>query len=164
VATLELALAMIFLVPLLAGMLDFGYYFYVASNTEEAARAGVREVSLAGSGNCAATGFPIPDPRAIPVQLTASSTGAGCNATGGDAACYMNQPPLLLGGATNITVSADCLNTTTVPAGPSNPTWRVTVTVDFPLAYGFLKAMFPASTRVGCTNCVKYTATAYSTP
>ena len=43
VAALELALSLTFLVPLLMGMLDFGYYFYIGTNAEEAARAGVRE-------------------------------------------------------------------------------------------------------------------------
>ena len=52
VAALELALSLVFLVPLVTGMLQFGYYFYIASYAEEAARAGVREAVLRG-GNCA---------------------------------------------------------------------------------------------------------------
>ena len=50
VAALELALSLTFLVPLLMGTLDFGYYFYIGTNAEEAARAGVREAVLASGG------------------------------------------------------------------------------------------------------------------
>ena len=61
VAALELALSLTFLVPLLMGTLDFGYYFYVGTNAEEAARAGVREAVLASGGaNC---GSPLRIPR-----------------------------------------------------------------------------------------------------
>src|SRR5262245_33002932 len=147
VALVELALSLIFLVPLMLGMLDFGYYFYVASNVEEAARAGVREAALTGgAGVCAGGGFPTIDPRAAAIELPATVTGQLCNATGGDAACYMHQSPLMLGGAANITVTADCL----VLAGPPviNPAWRVTVQVDFPLPHPFLFPLLKQSTRV----------------
>src|SRR5204862_6937759 len=55
VAALELALSLTFLVPLLMGMLDFGYYFYIGTNAEEAARAGVREAVLASAGSACGT-------------------------------------------------------------------------------------------------------------
>ena len=73
VAALELALSLTFLVPLLMGMLDFGYYFYIGTNAEEAARAGVREAVLASGGaTCAPTG------RAVKAagELPATGTGA----------------------------------------------------------------------------------------
>src|SRR4029453_12210384 len=75
VALVELALSLIFLVPLMLGMLDFGYYFYVASNVEDAARAGVREAAMSGGAPCSGGGFPIPDPRAAAVQLAAATSG-----------------------------------------------------------------------------------------
>jgi hypothetical protein len=167
VALVELALSLIFLVPLMLGMLDFGYYFYVASNVEEAARAGVRQAALSGSGPCAGGGFPVPDPRATAVQLAATGTGSTCNGplTGGDAACYMNQSPLMLGGAANITVTADCL---VLPGPPAlNPAWRVTVQVDFPLPHPFLYPLLKHSTRgplPPAAYWVYYTATASSSP
>jgi len=156
VALVELALSLIFLVPLMLGMLNFGYYFYVASNVEEAARAGAREAALSPAGNCAGAGFPMPDPRAAAIELPATVSGQLCNATGGDAACYLHQPPLMLGGAANITVTADCLTPATVPAAPVNPTWRVTVQVDFPLPHPFLFPLLKHSTRT--SGWVYYTA------
>jgi hypothetical protein len=39
----ELALSLSFLVPLMLAALDFGYYFYVGANAEEAARQGVQQ-------------------------------------------------------------------------------------------------------------------------
>ena len=52
VAALELALSLTFLVPLLMGMLDFGYYFYIGTNAEEAARASARALVNAGTALC----------------------------------------------------------------------------------------------------------------
>lgn len=176
VALVELALSLIFLVPLMLGMLDFGYYFYVASNVEEAARAGVRQAARAGAGPCNAGGYPIPDPRATAVELAATGTGAGCNgATGGDAACYMNQAPLMLGGASSITVTAECFTPGTPLAAPTpalaiapvkDPTWRVTVQVDFPLPHPFLYPLLKHSTRgpMGNNTWVYYIASATSSP
>ena len=72
-AALELALSLVFLVPLLMGMLQFGYYFYVASNAEEAARAGVREAVMKG-GNCADGALIIAEGQAPP----GAGTGNAC--------------------------------------------------------------------------------------
>ena len=49
VAVLELTLSLVFLVPLMMATLDFGYYFYVGANAQEAARQGVLQaVGIAG--------------------------------------------------------------------------------------------------------------------
>jgi Flp pilus assembly protein TadG len=160
VALVELALSLIFLVPLLVGMLDFGYYFYVGSNAEEAARAGVREaVRQQGTVSCTVVATTVATTNAVQMQAT-NSTSA-CNATGGDAACYMNQPPLRLGGLSNTTVTATCN-----PGGPVDPTWTVQVQVDFTLAHGFFRTMFRPSTNPACGlgKCVRYIATATGTP
>jgi hypothetical protein len=177
VALVELALSLIFLVPLMLGMLDFGYYFYVASSAEEAARAGVRQAARAGSGPCTGGGYPVVDTRAANVVLAATGTDSTCNGplTGGDAACYMNQAPLMLGGASNITVTAECFTPTT-PVGaptpalpgpaPIDPTWRVRVQVDFPLPHPFLFPLLKHSVRGPPLNntWVYYIATATSSP
>ena len=55
-AALELALSLTFLVPLMMGMLDFGYYFYIGTNAEEAARASVRALVNAGTAVCGTPG------------------------------------------------------------------------------------------------------------
>ena len=164
-ALVELALSAVFLIPLLVGMLDFGNYFYVASNVEEAARAGVRQAVIKqGTTSCTA----VATTTATINQVTgpAVATGSACNTNvNGDAACYMNQPPLALGaaaGATgHTTVTAVCN-----PAGPVDPTWTVTVTTHFPLAYGMLRLVFPQSGDPACNGnkCVKYVATVTSTP
>jgi hypothetical protein len=119
---------------------------------EQAARVGVRQAVLDGGGVCPGGA------TKADVEAYATSTGAGCNtAGGGDAACYLHQAPMSLGTSTNLTVTATCLKP---PAAPLDPTWQVQVQADFPLAYGFFKALFPQSTRT--TGWVKYTATATS--
>ena len=151
VAALELALSLVFLVPLLTGMLQFGYYFYVASHAEEAARAGVREAVLRG-GNCAGGAL-------IKTEGEAPATGGTGNAcTGGAASCYMNEPPLGLGNPSSTNVTLECFTPTTTPAGP-NPTWRITVRVDFQAALGAFKSLLPAAPG----GKVRYTATVTST-
>jgi Flp pilus assembly protein TadG len=152
VAALELALSLTFLVPLLMGTLDFGYYFYIGTNAEEAARAGVRAaVRASGGAACALTGAAV---KAAGETPAVGSGAAGC--IGGAAYCYMNEPPLSMGGAgSNTTVTLTCLTPTTVPPAPVNPTWRITVQVDFWPATTFCKWMMPASLTAGK---VKYTA------
>ena len=105
VAALELALSLVFLMPLLLSTLDYGYYFYIGSNAEDAARAGVRQaVRLGGGAACGSA-------PALPADATgetpaASPGGVGC--TDGSAYCYMNEPPLGMGGPggyTTVTLS-----------------------------------------------------------
>ena len=55
-AALELALSLTFLVPLLMAVLDFGYYFYIGTNAEDAARAGARALVNAGTAVCGTPG------------------------------------------------------------------------------------------------------------
>ena len=154
VAALELALSLVFLVPLVTGMLQFGYYFYNASYAEEAARAGVREAVLRG-GNCAGGALVKAQGEAPP----GTGTGNACITTGGGAAaCYMNEPPLLLGGPSNTTVTLECFTPTTVPAGP-DPTWRITVHVEFEPALAAFKSLLKAGTG----GRVYYEATVTST-
>src|SRR5262245_62983537 len=99
VAVLELTLSLVFLVPLLMATLSFGYYFYVGSNAEEAARQGLRE---AASFALPCAPGPVCDP-AVLAAVTAPAVGSPCTG-GGAAACYMNSDPLFLGGSSNTTV------------------------------------------------------------
>ena len=41
-ATIEFALCLVVLLPLVLGMIDFGHYFYVSLTAAEAARVGAR--------------------------------------------------------------------------------------------------------------------------
>jgi Flp pilus assembly protein TadG len=151
VAALELALSLTFLVPLLMGTLDFGYYFYIATNAEEAARAGVREAVLASAGAACLT------PAALLAQTNGQrlvTTGVGTACNGGAAACYMNEPPLNMGrNGGNTTVVLTCLT------APVNPTWTITVQVDFWPATTFFKWMMPARALSLTAGKVKYIAT-----
>ena len=145
VAALELALSLIFLMPLMLSTLDFGYYFYVGGNVEEAARAGVRQAVKASIGNCAAS-----DPIVQALNIPATGSGTAC--VGGAAYCFMNEPPLSMGGPGSprpVNVTLQCLN------APVNPTWRITVTADFVPAVGFVAPLLPS----GGTGKVRYRAT-----
>jgi len=159
VAVLELTLSLVFLVPLMMATLDFGYYFYVGANAQEAARQGVLQaVGIAGgcpgpSGvetNCNAAVANI-------VTKPASGTGTTCAsaspppAVAPAASCYMNSPPLGLGTASNLTVT--CKGTAQVAAPPY---FKMQIQVDFRPAIGFFRYLMPAGTAPGT---VRYTAT-----
>ena len=139
VAALELALSLVFLMPLMLSVLDYGYYFYVGSNAEDAARAGVRQaVRLSAGGNCAVTQAAVIAAGQLP------AVGSGPTCTGGSAYCYMNEPPLSMGGAAGYTtVTLSCLM-----AG-GNPQWTINLTVDFPPAIGFVAPWMPPSPTTG---------------
>ena len=105
--------------PLVLGTLDFGYYFYVGANAEDAARVGINEaVRVAAGGPCnfATT-------AAVQLKGPATAVGSGIGCVGGAAYCYMNEPPLNMGGpgSPKITdVFIECL------PGPPPTMWRIT--------------------------------------
>ena len=71
VAALELALSLVFLMSLMLSVLDYGYYFYVGSNAEDAARAGVRQaVKATGGAACGSA-------AAIVAEATGELTAVG---------------------------------------------------------------------------------------
>ena len=75
---------------------------------------------------------------------------------GGAAYCYMNEPPLSMGGTGGsprpVNVTLQCL------IGPPNPTWRITVTADFDPAVGYFAPLLPS----GGSGKVRYRATMVS--
>jgi Flp pilus assembly protein TadG len=145
VAAIELALSMTFLVPLLLVVMDFGYYFYIGAVAEDAARVGARAaVRQSNGGTCVLTN------AAVQVAQTARATGGpGTACVGGAAYCMMNEPPLLMGAAAGPTTV-----TLTCAGAPVNPTWSITVQVDFRPAVGFFTAWMPS----GGVGKVRYTA------
>ena len=154
VAALELALSLTFLVPLMMGMLDFGYYFYIGTNAEEAARAGARALVNAGTAGCATAGAA----TALANEQTTASGGPGPACVGGAAYCYMNEAPLYMGGvggATTVTVTC-----TAAPFPGVDPTWTVEVQVDFVPSLGFFKNLMKPGTAPGT---VRYHATSVAT-
>jgi hypothetical protein len=144
VAVLEFTLSLVFLVPLLMATLSFGYYFYIGSNAEEAARQGLRQAVLIGAP-CA------PGPVCAPGLSVVTDPAIGappCGGGGGAAACYMDADPLHLGGVANTTVTCACAIL------PVNPTYTITVQVDFPAAVDYFRYLIPAGTG----NNIRYTA------
>jgi Flp pilus assembly protein TadG len=135
-AAIEFALSLVLLVPLIFGILDYGYYFYVAVSTVEATRVAARQISLQTVGSC---GTPAAIAAATPAAL---ATSAGV--------VYMNQ----IGQGSNTTVTATCVTT------PVNPTWNVKVQVDFRPIVGFLRAgMHPSTVTSGY---VEFSQTLYT--
>jgi Flp pilus assembly protein TadG len=136
VAAVEFALSLVFFVPMVLGILDYGYYFWVAVTTVEAARVAARQVAGQVVTNCSNT-TPVNAAR----TLVTGSTGA--------AKVYMNQ----IGMAAYTTVTATC------GTSPLDPTWNIKVQVDFKPAVGFLRAGMHASTSV--TGYVEYSQSLY---
>jgi len=161
VAVIELALSMLFLIPLLCAAVDFGYYFYIGSNVEEAARQG----AVQGVRMRTRLALPCNGLNEVPVAAVIQNVhpvGSGVNCLNGGTAtpdvvsavyCYMNEPPLGMGptsGPTSVSnASCDGL--------PVANSWHVTVDVSFPLLLGFYKPLFPAGATSGT---VKYSARA----
>jgi len=166
VAVIELALSMLFLIPLLCAAVDFGYYFYVGSNVEEAARQGALQgarMRASLGANCNGV-IELPAEAVIqnvhPVGSGVSCLNAGVVATPDVVSavyCYMNEPPLSMGptsGPTSVTtISCD--------ANPVANSWHIQVDVSFPLLLGFYRPLFPAGASAGT---VRYRATATATP
>ena len=137
---LEFALSLFFLVPLLLGTLDYGYYFWIGVNAMEAAHAG----ALAAAQTSGLTGCPA---AAVGSALAPGSCGTAPNPlTAKYNACVavttqMAHTPL---SASYVTLPTNgCLTT------PVNPAWQLQVQVDFPPAVGFLNPWMPASSTAG---------------
>jgi hypothetical protein len=145
VAVLELTLSLVFLVPLLMAALSFGYYFYVGSHAEEAARQGLRQAVLI---NLPCGPGPVCNAALVNVPVTQAAVGSPVCTSGGAAACYMQSDPLNLGGAANTTVTCACAT------APVNPTYTITVQVDFAASVGYFRYLMPAGTG----GKVRYTA------
>ena len=131
-AAIELALLVPMLAVLLMGMFDYGKYMWVAVAATQAAREGARELSRTSVGSCSATSL----------VNAAIATEQG---TSGAARTYMNQ----LGLQSATTVTATCLTS------PVNPTWQVSLQVDFPPLIGYLTTANLMPKGAGTTARVK---------
>jgi Flp pilus assembly protein TadG len=127
-AAVELGISLIVLMPLIFGMIDYGYFFYVSITASDAARAAARATANTPTTTCDA-----------PSVALANIAGKAVATT------YMNQTGL--GSPTNLTFSATCA----VVAGPPalGPVWTVTVKVDFPPLIGFIRSLMKPSTHTG---------------
>jgi hypothetical protein len=146
VAALEFALSLTFLAPLIGAALDFGYYFYVGSSAEEAARAGVRQaVTLFFANN---------GPSATCVGGTPSPTGpvtSTVQGTSGEPYRVMDAAPLGMGANTTVNIFCDNAGAT-----PVDPTWHVQVQVDFRPAMGIVANFMRAGNPIAGKPTVRY--------
>lgn len=146
VAALEFALSLTFLAPLVGASVDYGYYFYVGSSAEEAARAGLRQAVLKfradypGSTCDAGPGI---GQKAIVATFLQNANNDG------EAFRVMDLPPLYMKNNTQVSLSCSDL-----AGAPPIPTWHITVTVDFSPAMGLVAPFMPA----GTSGMVRYTA------
>jgi hypothetical protein len=146
VAALEFALSLTFLVPLMGAAVDYGYYFYVGSNAEEAARAGLRQAILKFRADYPGSNCTI----APGVGQKAIVAAFGQNVNTGEAFLVMDQPPLSMKSNTQVQLTCDAL-----PNPPAvDPTWHIMVRVDFSPAMGIVAPFMPA----GGPGKVRYTA------
>ena len=125
-AAVEFALVLIFVTPLVLGLLDYGKYMYVSVVANEAVRMGARELSLMSITNCGNT-----TPRNNAITAAQATTGA--------TRTYLTQIGLgAVGtaGGVQTTVTATCQ--TTVGATAADPTWKLVVQVDYQPTIGYL--------------------------
>ena len=139
VASIELALCLVVLLPLVLGVIDFGYYFYVSVTAAEAARVASRTASTSAVGACTNTS-----------AATAAANAAQSAATG-----YMTRAGLT---SSVVTTTPTALCQT---VGGLTPVWNVAVKVDFSPLIGFARTWMKPSTLGGCTGCVTFTQTVF---
>jgi Flp pilus assembly protein TadG len=137
-AALEFSLAVFFLVPLLLGMMQFGYYFYVAVNVTEAQHQGLVAATRTTVGDCSGT---------------ASATAVAAKAVAQTAATTAVTTYLAANGLSTVLT----LSGTSPSCGvtPVNPTWTMTLIADFRPPLGKVMPWDKASPTTGY---LRYTA------
>jgi Flp pilus assembly protein TadG len=138
VAALEFALCTLFLVPLMLGTMDYGYYFYVALNVVGAEQAGLLAAANTVVTDCSGS--------ATAAQVTAKGV-AQANARAAETA-YLHTNGLDAK-VTLITVSASQSPTPVCASTPLNPTWTMTLVADFRPALGRVAPWMKASPTAG---------------
>ena len=131
-AAIELALILPMLVMLLLGMFDYGKYMFVSITATQAVREAARQLAATSVGNCATTA------KVNPAITTAQGSS-------GPAKTYMGT----IGLAAATTVTATCLTS------PVDPTWQVSLQVDFPPSLGYMTARGLMPKGTGTTARVK---------
>jgi Flp pilus assembly protein TadG len=142
VAAVEFALSLILLVPVMLGIADYGYYFYIAVNVVEAQQAGALAASKVVIGDCAGGGN---------AALVALATTAGSTAVTN----YMiaaNLPSTIV---TLSNTTPTCVSPASAPPSPPPLSWQFAVTADFRPAIGWVGPWMKASSTPGY---VRYTA------
>jgi Flp pilus assembly protein TadG len=137
-AAVEFAIASMFLIPLLLGMLDVGTYFYIGLNVTEAQHLALATAASQTVTDCSAS--------ATNAQKTAKNNAASLGAAA--VTTYLTNNGvfslLTLSGAT-----PSCSNT------PINPTWTMTLVADYKAPFGKVMPWDKASPTSGY---LRYTA------
>jgi hypothetical protein len=135
----EFAFSLFFLIPLLLGMLDYGYYFWVGVNAVQAANKGLFAATHAAPSLVAGCSGTAPGVLAVNAAKLAAQNAVylGPNA-------QMGSPrlPAVFSGYVTLPVN-DCIS------APVDPAWNIQVQVDFPPVVGFLNPWMPASATPG---------------
>lgn len=131
-AALEFALAIFFLAPLLMGMMQYGYYFYISMNVLEAQHQGLVAAARTSGVSCAA--------GATAAQITART--AAQTAAAAAVTTYLTNNGL----ATVLTLSGA---TPTCGVTPLDPTWTMTLIADFRPPLGKVMPWDKASPTAG---------------
>jgi Flp pilus assembly protein TadG len=133
VAAVEFALCLVLVVPLMLGVMDYGYYFYVGVNVVAAAQAGILAAAntvvtdCSGSATAAqVTARGNAQTAAVAAETAALHNANGVGNTGLDAVVT------LYGSAAAAAPKPTCSNT------PMNPTWTLTLVADFKPALGWV--------------------------
>jgi Flp pilus assembly protein TadG len=141
-AALEFALATFVLVPLMLGIIDYAYTFYISLNVTEAQHAGLIAAKQTGVTDCSNT--------ASTAQQNLKAT-AQTNATTAVASYFSAN------GLTSSVVSyVNSSNSPGCAATPLNPTWSMTLVVDIPPLLGRLMPW----DKAGANGKQRYTAKA----
>lgn len=140
VAAVEFALSLIFLVPLMLGTADYGYYFYVAMNVVEAQQAGLLAAAKTPVGDCSGS--------ASAAQVTAKGTAQNAAVTA--ETLYLHNASGASNGLDTVvtlySTPAGALPKPTCSNTPMNPTWTLTLVADFRPVIGWLAPWMKAST------------------
>ena len=132
-AVLEFALSMFILAPLLMGMLQYGYYFYIAVNVTEAQHQALVAATRTAVGDCSVTA----SPTAIAAKASAQTAASNAVTT------YLSSNGLSSGVLTLSGTSPSC------GILPVNPTWTMTLIADFRPPLGKVMPWDKASPTTG---------------
>ena len=113
-AAIEFALAIFFLAPLLMGMMQYGYYFYISMNVLEAQHQGLVAAARTQSVSCA---------------VTASAAQGHCTDGGADGRLHGDHDYLTNNGLNSVVTLSGA--TPTCDTNPLDPTWTMTLIADF---------------------------------
>jgi Flp pilus assembly protein TadG len=131
----EFAFSLFFLIPLLLGMLDYGYYFWIGVNAVQAANKGLYAATHAPSPTL------VPGCSGTAPGILAVTAASGF-ATAAVAAQMTQGLPAGFAAYTSTPVN-DCITVS------GSPAWNIQVQVDFPPVVGFLNPWMPASATPG---------------